>query len=506
MQARLFLVMCIAFWAIQGGLAEAQAPRPVTAVTASTPLASSGGTTPNISLPGITMVQERVTGTCPAGSSIRVINADGTVVCEVDDLGVTAVTASTPLVSSGGTTPNISLPNVIIGGDDLNTAIGRGALSSNTGGCCNTASGANALFSNTTGGVNTAIGAKALFSNTTGGENNAYGFEALLSNTTGNFNTASGAFALRGNTTGNGNTASGTSALLSNTTGGFNTADGFGALSNNTTGEGNTAGGFSALQSNTTGESNTAWGGNVLASNTTGNGNTASGFNALTSNTTGGANTASGGGALVSNTTGNSNTASGVNALFHNTTGSFNTAIGVGADVGFDNLTNAAAIGNGAIVDASNKIRLGNTAVTVIEGQVGFTAVSDKKQKENFQPVDGEEVLTKIRGLNLSSWNFIGHDPKQFRHYGPVGQEFFAAFGHDGIGTIGTPTTITSTDMAGVLMIAVQTLEKRTAGLQQKNELLKEAAEALKTENTELKFRLEALEKRVSAKEALAQK
>ena len=438
MQARLFLVMCIAFWAIQGGLAEAQAPRPVTAVTASTPLASSGGTTPNISLPGITMVQERVTGTCPAGSSIRVINADGTVVCEVDDLGVTAVTASTPLVSSGGTTPNISLPNVIIGGDDLNTAIGRGALSSNTGGCCNTASGANALFSNTTGGVNTAIGAKALFSNTTGGENNAYGFEALLSNTTGNFNTASGAFALRGNTTGNGNTASG--------------------------------------------------------------------FNALTSNTTGGANTASGGGALVSNTTGNSNTASGVNALFHNTTGSFNTAIGVGADVGFDNLTNAAAIGNGAIVDASNKIRLGNTAVTVIEGQVGFTAVSDKKQKENFQPVDGEEVLTKIRGLNLSSWNFIGHDPKQFRHYGPVGQEFFAAFGHDGIGTIGTPTTITSTDMAGVLMIAVQTLEKRTAGLQQKNELLKEAAEALKTENTELKFRLEALEKRVSAKEALAQK
>src|SRR5438552_1302913 len=108
MQARLFLVMCIAFWAIQGGLAEAQAPRPVTAVTASTPLASSGGTTPNISLPGITMVQERVTGTCPAGSSIRVINADGTVVCEVDDNSggtVTAVTASAPLVSSGGTTP-----------------------------------------------------------------------------------------------------------------------------------------------------------------------------------------------------------------------------------------------------------------------------------------------------------------------------------------------------------------------------------------------------------------
>jgi len=55
----------------------------------------------------------------------------------------------------------------------------------------------------------------------------------------------------------------------------------------------------------------------------------------------------------------------------------------------------------------------------VIEGQVMFSAPSNKTKKENFQPVDGEEVLGKIRGLELSSWNFIGHDPKKFRHYGP---------------------------------------------------------------------------------------
>ncbi len=386
-------------------------------------------------------IQLRVTGSCPAGESIRQINSDGTVVCEVDDVGaaggVTAVTASAPLASSGGTTPNISLPNVIIAT------------------------------------TNTAIGASA-----------------LQSNTTGNGNTASGVNALRTNTTGDGNTASGDSALLSNTTGISNTASGLDALRLNATGDNNTASGRNALRLNTTGISNTASGANALLANSTGNNNTASGESALSENTTGDGNTASGLRALHFNTTGHNNTASGVEALLSNTTGSENTAIGSGADVSGSNLTNATAIGNGAIVDASNKIRLGNGAVTVIEAQVGLTVVSDRNQKENFKPVDGEEVLKEIGGLGLTSWNFIGHDPKQFRHYGPMAQEFFAAFGHDGIGTIGTPTTISSTDMAGILMIATQTLEKRTT--EQRKEI-----DALQAENTELKARLEALERRI---------
>jgi hypothetical protein len=121
----------------------------------------------------------------------------------------------------------------------------------------------------------------------------------------------------------------------------------------------------------------------------------------------------------------------------------------------------------------------------VIEGQVAYTFTSDKTKKENFQPVDGEQVLKKIRGFELTSWNFIGHDPKEFRHYGPMAQDFFAAFGHDSVGQIGTETTINSGDMAGILMIAVQALEKRTAELKQTKEEL-----------AELAARLEALELR----------
>jgi hypothetical protein len=99
--------------------------------------------------------------------------------------------------------------------------------------------------------------------------------------------------------------------------------------------------------------------------------------------------------------------------------------------------------------------------------------------KENFHAVDGESVLKKVGGLNLTSWNYIGHNPQQFRHYGPVAEEFFAAFGQDAVGTIGTPTTINSGDLEGILMVAVQALERRTA------------------ENADLRARIEALEKLV---------
>jgi hypothetical protein len=186
------------------------------------------------------------------------------------------------------------------------------------------------------------------------------------------------------------------------------------------------------------------------------------------------------------NDTGNNNTAIGSSALRANVTGSNNTAIGSGANVSVPGLTNATAIGAGAFVNASNKVRVGNSQVTLIVGAVGFTMESDRNKKENFLPVDGEKVLAKLRGFHATSWNYIGHDPKQFRHYGPMAQDFFAAFGHDGIGTIGTDTTITSTDLSGILMVAAQALEKRT--------------EMLRAENAELKARLAALERKVGAR------
>jgi trimeric autotransporter adhesin len=211
-------------------------------------------------------------------------------------------------------------------------------------------------------------------------------------------------------------------------------------------------------------------------------GNTAFGVGALVSNTTGSNNTAIGSSALSANTEGHNNTAIGEEALRHNVGGRSNTAVGQEADVRSGNLSNATAIGAGAIVDASNKIRLGNANVTRIEGQVGFTSSSDARQKENLLSVDGEETLHKLRQITVGSWNYKGQDPAMFRHYGPTAQEFFAAFGHDDLGTIGNETTITSTDIDGIMMVAIQALEKRTVELQAELRKAREELAQLRTE------------------------
>ncbi len=300
----------------------------------------------------------------------------------------------------------------------------------------------------------------SLFIHNRGGGNTFIGLSAGNLTITGTNNTGTGSQALGLNTTGFSNSAYGAFALASNTNGDLNSAYGRNALSSNTTGDNNSAYGSSALESNTTGFHNSAYGYSALTNNTTGFSNNAYGSNALLNNTTGGGNCAYGRFTLSNNTIGGNNTAFGNDALTANTIGTGNTAMGYNAEVSAGNLTNATVIGADATVNASNKIRLGNTLVTVIEGQVAYTFTSDENMKENFRPVVGAEVLKKIGDLDLTSWNYKGQDPQQFRHYGPMAQEFFAAFGKDDVGTSGTPTTINSGDQVGILMIAVQALSK----------------------------------------------
>ena len=97
--------------------------------------------------------------------------------------------------------------------------------------------------------------------------------------------------------------------------------------------------------------------------------------------------------------------------------------------------------------------------------QSSWSAISDVHRKENFIDVDGESFLKKIAGLHLTTWNYKGQDVRTLRHYGPMAQDFFAAFGKDELGEIGDDTTINQQDFLGVNLIAIQALEKRTIEL-----------------------------------------
>jgi hypothetical protein len=267
------------------------------------------------------------------------------------------------------------------GGSGGLTAFGYQAAKSTTG-SGNTAIGSNALFANTTGNNNTAVGQQTLYSNTTGVNNSAIGYQALYSNTTGNYNTAMGITALYSNT-GSRNTAFGYNSSSANTVGTDNTAGGYSALRDNT-GFYNTAIGSSAMTSHKTGDGNTAIGTYALAIGTTGTYNTANGYFTLYNNT-GDNNTAIGYHAITSNTSGSGNTGVGYYALNENTTGTYNTAIGyqAGPAPASTALTNTTAIGYGATVTASNTIVIGNTSVTSIGGQVGWTTLSDIRFKKD---------------------------------------------------------------------------------------------------------------------------
>lgn len=279
-----------------------------------------------------------------------------------------------------------------------NTALGYWALGNMTLGWGNVAIGANSQINNLRGSDNVSIGVESLYSGTSVSNTVAIGPRTLYSNTSGADNDAIGVHALYRNTTGSGNIAIGTFALAQNTTASQNTAVGHVAMTSNITGKSNTALGYGSMSQNTFGSSNVAIGNYGATRNKTGNDLVAVGDSALLNNSSASYNTAIGQRSLLRTSSGGGNTGVGHLALSFNTTGINNTAVGKSADVASQNLSNATAIGYNAKVDASNKVRIGNAAVTKIEGQVPFTTPSDGRYKYNVQEdVSGLNFVMRLR-------------------------------------------------------------------------------------------------------------
>jgi hypothetical protein len=147
-----------------------------------------------------------------------------------------------------------------------------------------------------------------------------------------------------------------------------------------------------------------------------------------------------------------------------------------------------ATAANSFQIRAAGGVRLltnsaGSVGVSLSPGGSSWNVLSDRNRKRDFQAVDGEDVLAKIRNLPVTTWAYID-EAGSVRHMGPMAQDWHAAFGFTA-----DNTTINMSDLDGVNLAAVQALERRTAHLQ--------------AQLAERDARIQALEARMARMEAL---
>lgn len=102
--------------------------------------------------------------------------------------------------------------------------------------------------------------------------------------------------------------------------------------------------------------------------------------------------------------------------------------------------------------DSTVEFSLASTGDLTIGG--ALTQNSDVDSKENFEPINGQEILDKLTAIPITKWNYKDNDDK-IRHLGPMAQDFYARFGlgadEKGISTL---------DMGGVALAGIQQLNK----------------------------------------------
>lgn len=134
------------------------------------------------------------------------------------------------------------------------------------------------------------------------------------------------------------------------------------------------------------------------------------------------------------------------------------------------------------------------TGVVMNAGDGSWSSVSDSTKKENFLKADANVFLDKLSRIRLGSWNYKGTSAATKRHYGPMAQDIYAAFGKDKYGKIGCDTLLSTIDMDGIMMIMLQGLEKRTSDQTATIKSLTTELASVKNENAELKGKLAKVE------------
>jgi hypothetical protein len=113
---------------------------------------------------------------------------------------------------------------------------------------------------------------------------------------------------------------------------------------------------------------------------------------------------------------------------------------------------------------------------------------SDVNVKENFAPIDGQQILACLAEMPITTWNYR-NDDESVRHMGPMAQDFYAAFG------LGADERhIAPLDANGVAFVAIQELHRATQAQDTRIAQLEQQNLDLQQQNATLESRVAALE------------
>ena len=348
---------------------------------------------------------------------------------------------------------------------------------------------------NNTGTLNVIIGHDNLNNLTNASANLVLGHENLQTNETGNFNIVLGRGQLNACTNCNNNiVALGALPVATNAQNNIFLGNLAGATALSV--ENNIAVGDNTLKASNSGNFNIALGGRALENLSTGDDNVALGASALEKLTTGSRNTSIGTFSLREINTSNDNIAVGEEAGNLLQSGNQNIFIGYRAnlDVLRSGISNALAIGNEAVVDASNKYVFGNSSVAQIGGFRNWSVVSDRRLKKEITKVDALG-LDFIHGLKPVRYIYI-HDKNAIPRDGLLAQDVKLlvdkmAPDFDVVDETGTYLSLRYEKLVLPLIGAVQELHAKLEKLKDLNEQIEaenRTIEALLSSNKEERY------------------
>jgi hypothetical protein len=127
------------------------------------------------------------------------------------------------------------------------------------------------------------------------------------------------------------------------------------------------------------------------------------------------------------------------------------------------------------------------TGMQMNAGGSSWNIISDVNRKEDFNSVDGEDILGRLRAIPISTWRYRDEVDRTTFHIGPMAQDWQRGFGFTR-----DNTTINMSDLDGVALAAIQALDTRTTQLQQQT-----------AEVARLRGELDATQQRLTQLEAI---